>query len=353
MTIRTAALFAACLAALAQAPLAPRAIEIWHGETQRVGHLGDSQDDFNLMGHVAAWKDLDQLYYRINGKAATPLAFRAYRRLVQDGDFNADIPIGALQMGENTITIDARFRDGESLQKQVKLMRETGADQPLPLHVRWSELKHLNDAGQAVDGHWQITPNGLRTRQIGYDRVFLIGSRTWRDYEAQTEVTIHKVMPKTSPISGGNGIGMILRFAGHVAGGPRFFGSGQPKWGYQPFGSIGWIRWDRGEGDKQSFAQFYPGDSDRKEDKQEFPITEGATYSMRFSCQTMPNADNGDGVTRYRYKVWLAGEPEPDMWTWERIQTSRHALRAGGLALLAHHIDATFGDVTIQPVRED
>ena len=46
MTKRIAAL---CLL-LPLALLGEPNIEIWHGTSQRVGHLGDAQDDFNLMG---------------------------------------------------------------------------------------------------------------------------------------------------------------------------------------------------------------------------------------------------------------------------------------------------------------
>lgn len=331
-----------------QTPSVPRVIEIWHGGTQRVGHLGDSQNDFNLMGHIAEWKELDGLHYGINGKAVTPLAFRAYRRLVNDGDFNADIPIGALRMGDNTILIQATFRDGARIEKRVQLIREAGMTQNLPLRIRWSEVKHLTDAGQAVDGKWEIGPQGLRTAEVGYDRVFLIGNRDWRDYEVQTNVTIHRVMPKTTLLSGGNGIGLILRFTGHVTGGPRYFGSGQPKWGYQPFGAIGWIRWDRGEGEKRSFAQYYPGDNDRGENEMPYPVQEGETYGMRFSCKSMADSSSDDGVTLYQYRVWNIRDPEPDAWSWERTQKSRNALRAGGVAFVAHHIDASFGDVLVQ-----
>jgi hypothetical protein len=38
-----------------------REIEIWHGEHQRVGHLGDAQDDFNLLGRVRPWQQVDRL----------------------------------------------------------------------------------------------------------------------------------------------------------------------------------------------------------------------------------------------------------------------------------------------------
>lgn len=339
-----------CLLPVAQAVAqqsTSRAIVVWHGDTQRVGHLGDAQDDFNLMGHIEAWRDLDQLQYRINSEAFTPLSFRAYRRLVDDGDFNADVPIGRLRPGPNTIRIEAKYRDGQMVSKEVQVIREAGGPRPLPLTIRWAELKHLNDAGQAVDGHWELTQKGLRTRQTGYDRVFLIGARDWMDYDVTTSVTIHKVNPTTSPISGGNGLGIILRFAGHVAGGPRHFPSGQPKWGYQPFGAIGWLRWTREQPTTPPFLQFYPGENDRSSNLGTYPIKEGGTYGIRFACQTLPDAPNGSGVTRYRFKVWDAAQPEPNDWTWEQVQTSRTALRQGGFALLAHHVDVTFGDLRI------
>jgi hypothetical protein len=70
---------------------------------------------------------------------------------------------------------------------------------------------------------------------------------------------------------------------------------------------------------------------------------------MRYACQTLPDAPDGSGVTRYSYKVWDAFGPEPHQWTWQQTQTSRYALRRGGAALLAHHVDVTFGDVEIRP----
>ena len=42
--------------------------------------------------------------------------------------------------------------------------------------------------------------------------------------------------------------------------------------------------------------------------------------------------------------------PEPDGWAWTVTQASPHALRRGGLVLLAHHVDATFGDVRVVPL---
>lgn len=326
-----------------------RSIEIWHGERQRIGHLGDAQDDFNLMGRVRPWFDLDSLSWKLEKGGEFPLNFRAHRRLIDDGDFNADIPIGRLRPGENAVTITARFRDGQTLSRTVTVVKENGS-RPLPVVIRWKDVKNPQDVGQYVDGLWGIGAQGLRTRQTGYDRIFLIGERNWQDYEVRTSVTIHRVDSTTSPISGGNGLGIILRFAGHVTGGPRFFPSGQPKWGYQPFGSIGWLRWNANAPAGAPNLQFYPGGGDRWKNLKPFEVRLERPYAIVYRCETLPDTPAGDGVTRYRFKIWAAGEPEPEAWNWQEVQSSGTALRRGGAALLAHHVDASFGDIEILPL---
>jgi hypothetical protein len=305
-----------------------------------VGQCGDLQDDFNLTGHVEAWRELDTLFYSINGAAPTPLAFRAYRRLAADGDFNADIPIARLKPGRNDVRITATYRSGKREEKTVTVEKRTGATN-LPVKIEWAKVRHPLDVGQIVDGRWAIEEGGPRTKEAGYDRVFLIGERWWRNYEVKTTMTVHAVSPATSPLSGGNGVGVILRFAGHVTGGPRAFPSGQPKWGYQPFGAIGWLRWPA-PGAAKPAKQFYPGDSDAMRDMAPFPeFATGVRYAVRFGCE-------GGETTRYRFKLWNAGEAEPAAWDWEVHQTSATALRSGGAVLLAHHVDVTFGDVEVR-----
>jgi hypothetical protein len=60
--------------------------------------------------------------------------------------------------------------------------------------------------------------------------------------------------------------------------------------------------------------------------------------------------DGHEGVTRYRFRVWGSDEAESSDWLWEVDQKSPHALRKGGMVLLAHHVDVTFGAVSIVPV---
>jgi hypothetical protein len=72
-------------------------IEVWHGQQQKVGHLGLAQPEFNLMGRIQDPEKLLSLQYALNDSTPVELNFRSYRRLARDGHFNADIPIASLR----------------------------------------------------------------------------------------------------------------------------------------------------------------------------------------------------------------------------------------------------------------
>ena len=334
---------------LAPAGAASSRIEIWHGTEQKVGHLGRGQDDFNLMGRIENPRDLLSLQYALNGSIPVELNFRAYRRVAMDGHFNADIPIAALAPGRNTVEIEGRFANGGVGRQTVTLDRRSGAS-PLPVQIDWSTVSDPQDIGQYVDGHWRLGEDGLRPAHMGYDRLFLIGDESWQDYQITAVVTIHEVAPETGPLSGGNGLGVVLRFTGHVAGGPRRFPIAQPKWGYQPVGAIAWLRWTRGQPAGAAFAQFLRGDSNDKTNHGKVEVRAGETYVLKALCQTLPDDEHGRGVTRYAFKLWHAAAAEPQAWDWEQVQASADALRRGGVALVAHHVDASFGDMAIVPL---
>jgi len=326
-------------------------IEIWHGDPQRVGHLGGAQADFNVVGHLENGNAVDQLFWSLNGGAETAMTFQAFRRLVDDGDFNADIPIELLRVGANQISIRAKLLDGEVIFRTVTVIRKEG-ECSLPVDVDWSLVDHPQDVGQIVDGRWEVTAQGLRTDQLGYDRLFLIGERDWRDYEIETSFIIHEVSETTGALSGGNGLGIVWRFAGHVVGGYRGFPEAQPKWGYQPFGAIGWLRWPK-DRSRPPMLQFYPGSHDHSVDYGSFPSELEVVYGLRLRCETLPDAEDGAGVTRYSFKIWKKEMPEPDRWSWTHLQEDAHALRMGGFALVAHHVDATFGNIRVLSLHGD
>lgn len=371
------------LFACKQATKEPK-VTIWHGLHQRISHLGKAQDDFNVMGNVTSTEDsIVSLSYRLNGENAVLLTVAkkqfGRRRLIAKGDFNADIPINQIKMGENQIVFKAIDASGNSSEVILKLEKEEG-DYPLPVFIKWDEVTNPQDVGQYVDGHWQLEEKGIKNVNAGYDRIFLIGEKDWQDYEITVPVTIYNINTSERSLHGGNGIGILMRFAGHVIGGHRNFPEAQPKWGYQPFGAIGWLRWDEKNLKLPPQKQFFSGFSNNRINHGGFPVTLGETYWMKMRCETL-NEVHGDSVvreerfrklvdgrnvkvevneeelsnaniTRYSFKIWSYEEPEPSNWDWRQTQVSIHALAKGGVALLAHHVNATFGDVKIELVEE-
>jgi hypothetical protein len=124
----------------------------------------------------------------------------------------------------------------------------------------------------------------------------------------------------------------------------------QPKWGYQPFGAITWLRWDLDKSQNQPSREFYPGDSGNTRHYGRYPVHPGVKCWMKAKCQTLPDKDDGTGVSVYGFKIWRDGEKEPDQWDWQETQASKYANRHGGVALLAHHVDVTFGNISITSV---
>ncbi|QDV09005.1 hypothetical protein Poly30_45610 [Planctomycetes bacterium Poly30] len=327
-------------------PDRPVDVEVWHGATQRVGHLGDAQDDFNLMGVVSG----TEFAYTVNGGPPEPLVVSfddfGFRRLGAAGHFNVDVPITSLDPGDNLIEISVKSDQGE-LTARTTVHRALEGSAELPYRIDWSEVAHPQDVGQIVDGRWQLEADGLRSEEPLYDRLFLIGNRTWEDYRITTTVTVHRVPEVTGPRSGGSGLGFIFRFTGHTVSPPRF-PEARPKWGYQPFGAITWLRWSKAQPAAAPVRQFYRGDKDESKDAGPLsPFEIGAAYGMTAECVTSEKDPN---TTTYRLRVWPSDRTEPAGWDYEIEQTSETALRAGGVALVAHHVNVTFGDVSITPM---
>ena len=111
------------------------------------------------------------------------------------------------------------------------------------------------------------------------------------------------------------------------------------------------VRWEDGP-NAPSRRQFYSGDSDRAENFGTVPVDLGRTYRMKMQAQTLLDDSTGQGVTRYRWKMWTSGTPEPEAWDWAATQTSAHALRRSGLVLLAYPTSMPpSSDVRVVPLR--
>jgi hypothetical protein len=151
-------------------------------------------------------------------------------------------------------------------------------------------------------------------------------------------ITIHGFSPKNGPQSGTvHHAGFCFRWAGHSTEDNK--PGDQPKWGLHPRGGIVWLT--SLEGGLPPVRQFWPGDSERFQTFGPFPIQFGRPFWMKGRCETL----EGHGLARYSFKMW--NDREPEEWDFQVTQKSDFALRTGGLALVAHETDTTFGDLLI------
>jgi hypothetical protein len=70
----------------------------------------------------------------------------------------------------------------------------------------------------------------------------------------------------------------------------------------------------------------------------------GDTFIWKLRVESIP----GTG-SLYSLKVWEAGQLEPTEWNLTK-QRGLEDEANGSVLLVAHHVDLTFGDVTIVPV---
>jgi hypothetical protein len=213
--------------------------------------------------------------------------------------------------------------------------------------VDWNSSAHLTSKVQIVDGRWYITPTGIRTQEIGYDRLIAIGDMGWRDYEVVVPVTMHsKDNNGFNEPSFGPAVGILMRWSGHT---DRPVVCTQPKCGWEPFGTIAWYRWlDLNEPNTGDLYLYMNPPTPSAYEPSGKQLVFGTTYLFKVRVETQ-----SDGRSIYRMKVWRQVDPEPSIWDveqWDRAGVGTAIdPTSGSLLLLAHHVDATFGNVTGHP----
>jgi hypothetical protein len=314
-------------------------INVWYGSHQVFGQRGMSQRWVNILGNAADADGIAALTYSLNASPAQPLSLGPdVQRLVAPGDFNVEIALTALRRGRNHVSITATDTLRNVTTTVVTLVYSTGTIWPLPYAIDWSKVTHLQDVVQVVDGLWTLNQHGIRPIVPGYDRLIAIGDISWSDYEVTVPVTVHGIdetgfrWPSVAP-----GVGLILRWQGHYD-----WGGAQPTIGYKPVGATLWYGWEVNR-------FFLRGDhglkaSDPARRKLEFE----RRYYYKMRVQTVANDPQRLGW--YKAKIWSETEPEPATWT---LQGREHwqELSQGSLLLVAHHVDATFGNVRIVPLE--
>lgn len=305
-------------------------IDVWYGDEQEFGHRGRTQPWANILGNVTDPDGVASLTYTLNGGTPQPLSIGPdSRRLQFGGDFNVELAMADLQLGANTVEIAAVDGAGTTALRTVTVHRRQVEAPALPHIVDWSSSSAVTDLAQPVDGRWSATGDTLVTDHMGYDRVVAIGDTSWTDYDVTVPVTVHGLGPDSgTPQSGAPLVGLGLRWDGHTN-----LSGEQPSRGFYPIGAYAWYRWY----DNNKVIEL-TGSGGTPVQRSKLTLEFDVTYMMRASVETL-----ADG-TRYRYKMWRAGDPEPD---WQLEITTTEGNRSGSVALIAHHANVSFGAVQV------
>ena len=318
-----------------QALLQP-VIDVWYGTDQTFGQPGDAQKWINILGNVSDQDgSVSSLAYSLNGDPAISLSMGPdNRRLARDGDFNIDLDLVDLNDGQNEVIITAIDNDGNTSNATVTVTYDRNSTWPLPYSIDWSNVANLQDVVQVVDGDWDFTASGARLESqedVDYDRVLAIGDIDWTDYEITVPITVHWIDPDgySSP-SNSPGFGIIFRWQGHT---DSPVNCSQPHCGWLPSGASAW--YDIGQGGPLKLDGVI---------NHNITINEGDTYYWKMRVETI-DSNNSE----YSLKVWESGQTEPANWTLTKQRALTHDLSNGSPIVVAHHVDLTVGDVTIEP----
>ena len=324
-------------------------INVWYGPNQTFGELGMAQRWVNILGNAFDTEGIASMSYTLNGgESKTQSVGTDNRRLAMTGDFNVEILWSELAEGENTVGITAVDELGNSASTTVTVNNAVPMPiplprtptWPLPYTIDWSAVTDIQDVAQVIDGQWEIVGDTIRpiaANQLNYDRLLGIGDMDWQDYEVTVPITIHRFFGQDP------GVGILTRWRGHGADGE------QPSMSY-PYGGLGWYRYGSFTG--MPSVKIEGNGAMIAEDTSGRQLEIGVTYVFKMRVWTQKTGQQANIRQWYMLKVWEQGEPEPPQWDLSGFQdVAEDAL--GAPALLAHRIDASFGDVTITPLPTD
>ncbi len=320
-------------------------IRFFYGNAQTFNTQGKPQVWVDVLGNATDPDGVSSVTYSLNGGPDQILMLGPDgRRLERLGDFVIQLPFDSLTLGPagNQVTVTITDTLGSVTQASMTLTSPstTVNTWPLSYTVDWSEVTHIPDAIQVIDGEWTIGPDGLTNAGTeGYDRLFAIGDIAWSDFTATVPFTVHDYDPQGLWCCG---LGLFIRWQGHTTSPDACTLPGQPICGWEPYGNDAWYRFTR-TGGRSDDAAVNP---QSLVDDSGLVLRYGTPYVMKVEVETI----GSDNV--YRKKVWEQGDPEPDEWLVEMIRNPEHggALTHGSLLFISHFTTVTFGDITIEPI---
>ncbi|MEO0480980.1 MAG: hypothetical protein AAF196_16035 [Planctomycetota bacterium] len=317
---------------------APR-IDVWYGDVQEFFGNGVPQPWVNILGNVSGGGGVTSVSYKLNSNGAVQLNLGPdLRRLLSPGDFNIDIRTDALLEGSNTLVIEAVGESGLITTRTVTIQNlDKGSRPPAFASVKFANAPSLTDLVQPIDGQFEITPLGLHTVDVGYDRFVALGDIGWRDYEMTARLRLHGFdFPSSQTQQSGffAAFGLMPRWPGHTENGQ------QPHWQPFPLGSIGWYRFNS---ETQGRFEIYGNDGFILDTDASFAPTLETDFYFKMRVETVGTSDV------IHFKAWPAGTQEPVEWLLRGVQDGATDSEMGSAALLAHHCDVTFQTLDVVP----
>jgi len=307
-------------------------IDVWYGDDQTFGSDGVPQTWVNILGNVADRDGIAEFTYSLNGGARQQLTVGPDgRRLAVLGDFNAEIAFVDLELGDNTVVLRAVDNLGNEITETINVTRVDGDGTLRDRTYTWDGVDNPQDVVQIPDGKWAINDNDqIYTVDPDYDRVFAIGDESWMNYEVEVEVTPNALdVNAYQENSGSPSIYLVGSWPGHVD-----WTGLQPRTGYWPLGAFALWVWPP---EKQ--LQLTGNEREAEATTPRQPPEFGTTYIFKLRAVEIP-----DGIA-YSFKVWARGDSEPEEWELTIVDES--GPRSGSILIAAHHIDASFGTITV------
>lgn len=332
-------------------------IDLWYGETQRFGHLGNSQTHINILGSITPKSLVADSWYQFNrGKRTRFHLGPDLHRLAHSGDFNIEIDREQLTNGDNQLVIGVYDLWGRFVSQELTIQYTAGQTWKLPYEVDFSQLDRLQDAVDVMDGHWKLTEDGVRTVEPYYDRQFAFGDSTWTNYELRAEILFHNHLP---PALGRKTAGPPYLSHSHTSFAMRWRGFPDdglaPRRDWQNLGGLIAVRSDRNTPQKgcywwMHFGRGLPGKQGKRSlvtQEQRYQITPGDRCLYRIRVET-----TGDHQTRYSAKLWPLGESEPQ--DWQMVSTDEaESLDSGAVVFVVHHSDVTLCNVKVEAIQPE
>ncbi|WP_127583248.1 hypothetical protein [Paenibacillus koleovorans] len=316
-------------------------IDVWYGCERSFGRQGIPQDAINILGNVRPARYVAELFYTLDGDFPVKLSLGPdRRRLSRPGDFNVEIVTEGLSEGTHTLRLEAVDVSGGIAISEV-IFHYGGERRRSPeLEIDWRDVARIDDAAQVIDGLWGLADGCVRTLAPGYDRVIGVGDIAWSDYEVTVPVTIHGFDIKgVNPIGYGYNVGIVLRWQGHADWDGR-----QPRYGYYPYGALALYEYNFGRDPHHFHLRLYGNNVQPLNEQQcVIRLELGVPYIFKAFVRSCPNE-----TAHYGIKVWQSDQTEPANWALEGRGFIGERTE-GAVLLLAHHTDASFGNVKIRP----